>query len=187
MQAQVQMENTEEMETETNEKLLYTDYTEKSFVISGEATREYKDSLKTLGGKFNRNLRNGLAGWIFPKSKQESVMSFVLKVNSGEMSSADLPTFDSLDIPVVDTPKAVNYQFVKFKVFKPKEGMKVKLTTFGKSSMQGKVTSVESYNKDGVIDTVYVDFDGKTSMGAVCRGKWQIYGYFEPHTLYFME
>lgn len=47
--------------------LQLVDYSEKAIAIIGD-TKKYKDTLKSLGGRFNFNLSCG-AGWIFPKSK----------------------------------------------------------------------------------------------------------------------
>jgi len=51
------------------------DYSEKSFVVIGE-TKPLKEDLKYLGGCFNFRLTYG-AGWIFPMSKKEKVLSFL--------------------------------------------------------------------------------------------------------------
>jgi hypothetical protein len=50
---------------------LIENYSEKSFAITGE-TKPVKDKLKELGGKFNPFLTCG-AGWIFSKSKLETI------------------------------------------------------------------------------------------------------------------
>lgn len=47
------------------------DYTEKSFVVYGE-TKNFKESLKELGGKYNSNLKVG-PGWVFSKNNKEKV------------------------------------------------------------------------------------------------------------------
>ena len=62
-------------------KMEYAEYSEKSFMVYGE-TKEHKESLKELGGKFNNNLANPegsekIAGWIFPKSKLTIVKNFL--------------------------------------------------------------------------------------------------------------
>jgi len=44
-------------------------YSEKSFVLRGN-TKEHKDKIKELGGKWNSGLRGGV-GWIMQKSKLE--------------------------------------------------------------------------------------------------------------------
>ena len=48
--------------------LQLVDYSEKAIAVIGD-TKKYKDTLKSLGGRFNFNLSCG-AGWIFPKSKK---------------------------------------------------------------------------------------------------------------------
>ena len=47
------------------------DYSEKAIAIVGE-TRAIKETLKTLGGRFNRHLSCG-AGWIFSKTKETTL------------------------------------------------------------------------------------------------------------------
>ncbi len=46
----------------------------KSFLVKGD-TKEVKENLKELGGKWNQALR----GWIFPKSKELEVADFLKK------------------------------------------------------------------------------------------------------------
>lgn len=59
-------------QTATNsEGLELVDYSAKAFAIIGE-TKPHKDTLKSLGGRFNFRLKCG-AGWIFSKSKLEDV------------------------------------------------------------------------------------------------------------------
>lgn len=53
------------------ENITITDYSEKAIVVRGE-TREYRDALSSIGGKWNNNLRDG-AGWIFPKTKRQEI------------------------------------------------------------------------------------------------------------------
>ena len=47
-------------------------YSEKSYAIYGSDTKEYKEQLKELGAKFNRNLENG-PGWTISKKKYEEL------------------------------------------------------------------------------------------------------------------
>jgi len=54
------------------------DYTEKSFVVFGE-TKNFKDILKELGGKFNSNLKVG-PGWIFSKANKEKVENWMKSI-----------------------------------------------------------------------------------------------------------
>ena len=73
----------------------YAEYSEKSFMVYGE-TKDHKEALKELGGKFNNNLANPegsdkIAGWIFPKSKLTIVKNF-LKTGCVENSKSSEST-----------------------------------------------------------------------------------------------
>lgn len=62
-------------------EITVTMYTDKSIVVRGD-TKNSKEELKALGGKWNANLRDG-AGWIFPKTKEPAVQELVKRLNSG--------------------------------------------------------------------------------------------------------
>ena len=59
------------------------DYSPKSFVVRGD-TREYKDSLKTLGGKWNSSLTDKQSGdkfgaWLFWGDKKKEIVDWIEK------------------------------------------------------------------------------------------------------------
>lgn len=54
-----------------------SEYSEHSFVIRGE-TKPFKEELKTLGAKWNSNLKDG-PGWIISKKKKKDLDLFRLK------------------------------------------------------------------------------------------------------------
>lgn len=59
-------------------------YSEKSFVVLGE-TKEHKEKLKELGGRFNKFLKvkgKAVEGWIFGKKRMPQVKEFVKSVNA---------------------------------------------------------------------------------------------------------
>ena len=58
-------------------------YSEKSIAVTGEGTREIKEQLKALGGKFNFRLTCG-AGWIFPITKQQQVIDLLKEIKQGQ-------------------------------------------------------------------------------------------------------
>ena len=64
-------------------------YSEKCFVITGEDTRVYKEQIKSLGGKWNVRLKNGLKGWVFPIQKLSDVKQFVENPSSFEIIESD--------------------------------------------------------------------------------------------------
>jgi len=50
-------------------------YSDKCYAVFGD-TKEHKDQLKELGGKFNNNLK-GRPGWVFHISKKDTIEKFV--------------------------------------------------------------------------------------------------------------
>lgn len=62
---------TNKTETIKAEGLQIIDYSEKAIAIIGE-TKAIKETLKTLGGRFNAHLTCG-AGWIFSKAKETAI------------------------------------------------------------------------------------------------------------------
>lgn len=57
-------------------------YSDKSFVVTGDDTRKYKDHLKNLGGKWNSRLTNKangekFSGWVFYSSLREKVENWI--------------------------------------------------------------------------------------------------------------
>lgn len=62
---------TNKTETVEAKGLQIIDYSEKAIAIVGD-TRAIKDTLKTLGGRFNAHLNCG-AGWIFSKAKEDAI------------------------------------------------------------------------------------------------------------------
>ena len=174
--------------------LVKENYSDKSFVVYGP-TKKYKDDFGNLGGRFNKNLTIGgetVMGWVFSKKAQEKVMEFVSRVNSGEVISSTSTTSSEIPIegsassglPTVSVPNSNNgsFQYVKFKIYKPSVGQKVNLKADGKTT-EGKVIRVESHND--IVDTVYVDFNGATSLAMICGQEWKIFGYGVRHSIFF--
>ena len=163
-------------------------YTPKSFVVYGD-TKSFKDTLKSLGGRFNGNLTiDGVPtkGWVFPTKSKEVVLEAVTRLNSGQ--NADLPNQNSevtSDLPTIATPPRLGaYQYVKFKIYKPHEGQFVDLKTEGKT-IRGRVLKTETH--DDIVDTVYIDFNGQTSLCVICNQRFQIFGYTVPHSIFFTD
>ena len=72
-------------------------YSEKSIAVFGN-TNDHKDSLMTLGGKYNSNLR-GRPGWIFTNSARPRVEEFIKNgtVTAPKRSVAPIPTNNETD------------------------------------------------------------------------------------------
>ena len=67
--------------TDSNPKLCLTEYGEKAVVVHGTATKEYKESIKALGGKWCNSLKGSInsGGWVFPKKYKDAVDEYVTK------------------------------------------------------------------------------------------------------------
>lgn len=178
-----------------NPVLNTVEYSDKSFIVFGNATKTYKQQLSELGGKFNMYLkeRPGFAGgaaWIFFTKNKALVYKFLNQVNSGEIKHHETvahqditETGNGMNLPTVIAPiKQNNYQYVKWKVFKPSEGMKVTIKAGG-VSVEGKVLQVESHNN--VVDTAYISLGNNTSKLVICGGFWTVHGYMVEHRVIF--
>ncbi len=76
--------------TDSNPKLCLTEYGEKAVVVHGTATKEYKESIKALGGKWCASLKGNInsGGWVFPKKCKDTVDAYVTKaLESGAIES----------------------------------------------------------------------------------------------------
>ena len=58
-------------------------YSDKSFVVRGNDTVKFKDTLKELGGKWNSMLKNG-GGWIFSNIHKKKIENFISLINEKE-------------------------------------------------------------------------------------------------------
>lgn len=72
--------------------LTIIEYSDKSFIVSGENTKKYIEILKELGGKWNPNLRDGPA-WIFSNKQREKVEEFVDRINIHSQGSDKMKQF----------------------------------------------------------------------------------------------
>jgi hypothetical protein len=169
-------------------------YSDKVFVVFGEATKIHKDSLKALGGKFNGKLKprpdTGFPGgpaWMFMFERQSPVMEFVNKVNNGTVpTQRTVPTQGpQAALPNVAVPvKNEKFQTVRWKVFIPKEGMSVTIKANG-SQLNGTVIQTETHRD--VVDTCYILVGETTSKLVICNGGWQVLGYMVDHTVFFKD
>ena len=58
-------------------------YSNNSIAVFGD-TKPWKETLKSLGGRWNANL-TGRGGWIFPRIKEQELTQLVLQVTSGSI------------------------------------------------------------------------------------------------------
>lgn len=75
LQEESSEETGKDMKQATEARFRIVDYSEKALAVYGD-TKEIKEQLKQLGGRFNTHLRDG-AGWIFSKQKAEELQALL--------------------------------------------------------------------------------------------------------------
>jgi len=63
-------------------------YTDKSFTVSG-STKDHKEELMALGGKYNPHLKTG-PGYIFGNKKEDEVRKFIESINNDGSKDQDI-------------------------------------------------------------------------------------------------
>ncbi len=168
-------------------------YSDKSFVVFGEATKIHKASLgkSGLGGKYIPTLKPkpgfpGGPGYIYYLKLKDQVRDFVNQVNAGMIPTQTQPPAQGTNVtnlPTVVVPvRNQTYQTVRWKVFRPTEGMKVSIKVGG-NKLDGEVLQTEMTGN--IVDTAYISAGGTTSKVVICSGKWQVWGYQADHTVFF--
>lgn len=95
------------------DKLMWVDYSDKAIAVFDngpeQVTKQYKDKLKALGGRFNPALSlldKKLPGWVFSKTKKPEVIEFLTLVNKNPTGISKLTLQDtcksSSDAPVIN-------------------------------------------------------------------------------------
>lgn len=82
-------------------------YSEKSIAVFGD-TKPWANNLRSLGGKFNSNLK-GRPGWIFPKTKENEVIDLVSRANQGLIQPSVAGTTTQVNYPLTLTGVPANY------------------------------------------------------------------------------
>lgn len=90
-------------------------YTEKAIVVRGD-TKEYKDKILELGGKWNTNLRGG-GGWIFPNSKKKLLEELQESIRNGDVKPSSSSTSSSSSCSSSYQPQPSTYDSVDTKKF----------------------------------------------------------------------
>lgn len=170
------------------------DYSDKSFKLSGEETRAYKEQLKDLGGRYNPRLQGG-AGWIFKKELYDKVQAFVDAVSSGEIlpdvesatpvAKASTAKTSVAKAPARAQPCDPGYQTVTYRVVKPRADMKV-LVKMKRVTTEYTIDSLEE--KNGVIEevTIYKPDSNIDHKLVIINGAWKMLGIDDPHTVEFV-
>lgn len=149
-----------------------SDYSDKSFAVFGD-TKPWKNNLKQLGGKYNRNLQ-GKIGYIFSKTREEAVKLFVTQANNGLVQQ--LP--DEKKYPSMPP---CEHQTISYKVPLPKLGQKVT------DDINGTIYTVTTlHREDPFVDSIVLqDQTGKEWNAVIVCGVWKIPKLNTFHTLSF--
>lgn len=186
------------------------EYTEKSIAVFGN-TKDYKEELKDLGGKYNPNLQ-GQPGWIFSKQRQDEVVDFVDATNNAShkrspkvitnnpktyvKSRAVVPKVSTLPkIPPKILPKSNLSLVDNANTFVGQDGLRYQIivNTCPLPYVGQKVLLVTADdNREYIIEDmngnndILLPIDEDTAMNAVIiNGKWQIPSITEKHELIF--
>ncbi len=150
-----------------NQKLRIDPYMGKSFIVRGD-TKTYYTQLKMMKGSWTSKPKDGgEPGWYFGNYNRQTVEEYVNNVNAG--TAKPPPTY-----PV---------QTIRWTVFKPEEGMKLKIR-IPTGVTDYTVSDVEKEGWMVVKATIFCPRD-PTSVHkiVIISGKWQIRGYMLDHTI----
>jgi len=131
-----------------NVDIEFIDYSDKSFVVRGEKTKEFLQRLKEEGGKYNNYLTDKISGkkfggWIFKKSELERIKSIFESDNCLNLNSVqeEIKIIDE----IYDEITEIKEQYLEFKIEKPVIGMKV-VISYGKNIINGIVVNIKEKN-----------------------------------------
>lgn len=156
------------------------DYSANSFAIIGD-TKEYKDGLKSLGGKYNPYLKiNGgnVPGWIFSNKHRDNVLAHV----NGEYDPIRVDKTPTLSRPSESSSSSRDkYQVVKFEVFKPYKNQRIYLYTYPEDDLKNPPYAVEAIvesvqYQNGYVKRFNVAYDNFESKGVaiISDGMWSL-------------
>lgn len=186
--------------------LEFLDYTDKSFVIRGPDTREYKEYLKSEGGRFNPSLidpstKERFAGWIFPLPKKDYVYNMLFEgKNQKYQPSMMEPIEDKSDIllhPNTETlskprrKKEINEniqcQNIEFNIETPQVGQSVFICVKNKQ-ISGKITSTIEEDNVTIEAIMRVDDGDLPSIFKLRLGyrQWYVVGTLVEHDVEFV-
>jgi hypothetical protein len=168
------------------------DYSERSIAVIGD-TKEYKEQLRELGGKYNPGLTvndQRVAGWIFSKKQQDKVEEFLGLSDGVE----EAPTKSAKLTPKAKTPAKSTkphirpvanpvddkYQSVSYRVFKPFKGQEIFLYTYPDDDLKSSPEATDAKvlrvypNSDGIITKMDVSYGDDKAVAIISDGQWSL-------------
>jgi hypothetical protein len=184
-------------------------YKGKSFVVSG-STKEFKDQLMSLGGKYNPHLTTG-PGFIFfnkRENEEQEVTDFVNNHNKSPNNNEDLLSINNIKSlitnktgivrsPLPSTKSSINYP----NRFVGSDGLsyQIIINTCPLPYLNQKVTvkysddsfdsTISDINEGSPINNIVLTYQEedivKQTRAIIMNGKWQIYQFIQNHELIF--
>jgi len=187
-------------------------YTDKSFTVSG-STKDHKEELMALGGKYNPHLKTG-PGYIFGNKKEDEVRKFIESINNNlpldntkvdilltntnntnntnkkkltiiDKSKSSLPSTNT----VLNYPNRfiaadnLSYQIIVQTCILPHVNQKVTVNHTS-GSFDSTVTNINE-NANDILLTYQEDDITKQTRAVIINGKWQIHLLATDHELIF--
>ena len=182
-------------------------YTDKSFVISG-STKEFKEQLMALGGRYNPKLKTG-PGFIFSNKKEQEVKDFlnnnnnnnndndnnydILATNKGKITNTKIKsalpsTNSSFNYPNrFIGSDGLSYQIIITTCPLPYLDQKVTVK-YTDSSFDSVISNVNNSSPVNDIILTYQENDiSKQTRAIILNGKWQVYLLDIEHELIFHQ
>lgn len=174
-------------------------YTEKSFILVGSDTKNYKEKLKQMGGTYgtywkDRVTGQNFPGWMFNINKMPEIGEFLRNPDTYQPASprsADRnrsgqqymqppnPYFGQ------QTPIQQGLQRVVYDIRVPNVGNVVNVV-IGNSITPLQVKTVLSSRNNGVSDTLYLRGDDNSiNVAKIVNGEWQIISNLTEHKVLF--
>jgi len=166
-------------------------YSDKAIKLSGTATKNIKDHLQQLGGKYNPKLKGG-PGWIFPlktindlkllfERLDPNLVQSLIAIESSAASYSPVPVSSSI---VDNNLDQLEYQIITYKLVKPKIGMSLHLK-IGSTSHSGSIINISIHNN--IIDEALLQLnDIQTTYSLkIFNGQWIITDLNDPYELIF--
>ena len=164
-------------------------YSEKSIVLTSQTKEDifpYIDYLKKMNGKFNRNLRDNMVGWIFKPNQFEDLRNLVISINNGELQPTNVEEKHTKKEKIinVNNKQAANNGYQVIRTIFPLEGETINLyVVYDNNNVDmwpGIVTSVE-INDENVADE-FTLLVGEEYYHFILKGsKWIIDNVEIPH------
>jgi len=187
-------------------------YTDKSFTVSG-STKDHKEKLMALGGKYNPHLKTG-PGYIFGNKKEDEVREFIESINNSDSKDQDILSINNTNntnnsnkkkLTIIDKSKSslpstntvlnypnrfiaadnLSYQIIVQTCFLPYVNQKVTVNHTNGSFDSTVIDINDGFSVNDILLTYQEDDITKQTRAVIINGKWQIHLLAVDHELIF--